>query len=93
MRKPMVAAESLDNDNDWSDFAMKGDTQPSMKCAVPVEVVDDSPSEEDAETLRMIATVLESVESERPSGPDIETCTSSERRGDIPTTNISEDEW
>ena len=79
MRKPM-SQES----HDWSTFAARGDTESVVRCAVPVIIVDDSPADEEADTLRMIEVALEWVERERPSAPDIETCTDSSRRSSYP---------
>ncbi len=92
MRKPMLAAQVTGLDHDWSDFAAKGETESGIRCAVPVEIVDDSQSQDDIETLRMIEAALEAVESERPSGPDIETCISPDRRSAFPCAEAHVDE-
>lgn len=46
-------------------------------CAAEITAIDHDWTEDlddDRETLRMIHTVLASVEADRPSAPDIETC-------------------
>ncbi len=81
MRRSMRASVVTGVNHDWSDFAQRGQTEPAMPAVrVPVEVVDDSPNQDDIDTLREIECALEAVESRRPSARDIETCISSNRR-------------
>ncbi len=90
MRKPMIAAVVIAKENDWSDFAVKGGTEPSMRCAIAVELVDDTPDPDDVETLRNIEAALALVESERPSAPDIDTCLNPKHRSDFPLAEPNE---
>lgn len=66
------------------------DTEPSIVCYPALE------SDQEI-TLRMVNVVLEAVESERPSGPDLEVCLDPTRRSEFPAAeeavDVPRDSW